>query len=108
MRPAAEVVRASLGAITMHPLAFPVVSNVDAEPRTDPTSVKEALIRQVDAPVRWQTSIEWMAQAGVTHAIEIGPGKVLQGLVKRCAREVKLYGVSDAASLDGVQAFLSG
>jgi [acyl-carrier-protein] S-malonyltransferase len=107
MRPAADVVRAALDALTLQPLAFPVVSNVDAEPRTEPAAVKDALVRQVDAPVRWQRSIESMAAAGVTHAIEIGPGKVLQGLVKRCAKEVKLYGVSDAASLDGVQAFLS-
>ena len=106
MRPAADVVRAALDAITMQPLAFPVVSNVDAEPRTDPAAVKEALVRQVDAPVRWQTSIETMVREGVTHAIEIGPGKVLQGLVKRCAKDVKLFGISDAAALDGVEAFL--
>ena len=107
MRPAAEVVRAALEAIEVSTLAFPVVANVDAKPRTAPADVKDALVRQVDAPVRWQASVEAMAHAGVTHALEIGPGKVLQGLVKRIAKEIKLYGVSDLASLDGVPAFLS-
>jgi [acyl-carrier-protein] S-malonyltransferase len=107
MRPATAVVRTALEGVAMQPLAFPVVSNVDAEARTDYASVRDALVRQVDAPVRWQTSIEAMVRAGVTHAIEIGPDKKLQGLVKRISKDVKLYGVSDAASLDGYEAFLT-
>ncbi len=106
MHPAAEVVRAALDSIEVSVPQFLVVANVDAVGRTEPAQIKDALVRQVDAPVRWQATVESMAAAGVTHAIEIGPGKVLQGLVKRIAKEVKLYGVSDAASLEGVAAFL--
>jgi [acyl-carrier-protein] S-malonyltransferase len=107
MRPAAEVVRASLDAIAVSPLAFPVIANVDASARVEPAAAKDALVRQVDAPVRWQASIEAMIAAGVTHAIEIGPGKVLQGFLKRIDKNVKSYGVPDLASLDGLEAFLS-
>lgn len=107
MRPAAEVVRAALSEIDFARLAFPVIANVDATSHTAPVDVKEALVRQVDAPVRWQASVESMVTAGVTHFLEIGPGKVLQGLVKRIAKEAKTYGVGDAASLDGVAAFLA-
>lgn len=108
MRPAADVVRDALAAIEVRDLAFPVVANVDAAPRTAAAEAKEALVRQVDAPVRWQASVEAMMKAGVTHALEIGPGKVLQGLAKKIDKNLKVYGVSDLASLDGVEAFLAG
>jgi [acyl-carrier-protein] S-malonyltransferase len=107
MRPVASVVRAALDQIALTTLAFPVVANVDATPRTDPEGVKDALVRQVDAPVRWQSSVEAMVSAGVTHFLEIGPGKVLQGLVKRIAKEAKLLSVSDAVGLESVAAFLA-
>lgn len=107
MRPAAAIVRDALSQFEMQTLAFPVVSNVDAMPRTDPSQVKDALFRQVDAPVRWQRSIETMVEKGVTHFVEIGPGKVLQGLVKRIFKEAKTYGVGDAASIDGLAGFLA-
>lgn len=107
MKPAAEVVRAALGEIAMGDLAFPVIANVDAGARTSAAEAKEALVRQVDAPVRWQASMEAMAKAGVTHALEIGPGKVLQGLAKKIDKNLKVYGVSDLAALDGLEAFLA-
>lgn len=108
MRPAADVVRAALDSIDVKSASFPVVANVDATPRTEPAAIKDALVRQVDAPVRWHASVEAMAAAGVTHAIEIGPGKVLQGLVKRIAKDIKITGVSDVASLEALPAFLNG
>jgi [acyl-carrier-protein] S-malonyltransferase len=107
MKPAAAVVADALAQAKLSALTVPVVSNVDATPRTEPEAVRDALVRQVDAPVRWQTTIESIVAAGVTHVIEIGPGKVLQGLVKRIAKDVKLYGVGDAASLDGLGAFVA-
>lgn len=106
MAPAAAVVRDALAAIEVSAPAFPIVANVDAAPRTEPSAIRDALVRQVDAPVRWQASIEAIAAAGVTHAIEIGPGKVLQGLVKRIAKDLKVHGVSDPASLEALPAFL--
>jgi len=107
MRPAADVVRTALDSMTIAKLAFPVIANVDATPHTEPDAVKDALVRQVDAPVRWQSTVEAMVAAGVTHFLEIGPGRVLQGLIKRIAKDAKLNGVSDAASLDAVGAFLA-
>lgn len=108
MRPAAAVVSASLDAIAVSAPRFPVVANVDARPRTEPADLKDALVRQVDAPVRWQASVEAMVAAGVTHALEIGPGKVLAGLVKRISKDLKVHNVSDLASIEGVPAFLQG
>lgn len=112
MKPAAEVVRASLDAVTVSSPRFPVVANVDARPRTSPEEIKDALVRQVDAPVRWQASVEAMVAAGVTHAIEIGPGKpgkgVLQGLCKRIAKGLEVHNVPDLASIERVAEFLRG
>lgn len=107
MRPAADVVRAALDAIKVSSPSFPVIANVDATARTEPAAIKDALIRQVDAPVRWQSSVEVMVAAGVTHALEIGPGKVLAGLVKRISKDLKVHNVSDVSSIDAVRGFLS-
>jgi [acyl-carrier-protein] S-malonyltransferase len=106
MAPAARVVESKLGGITVGPLAFPIVANVDAAPNSDPSRVRTLLVRQVDGPVRWEESIRSMVSAGVDRALEIGPGKVLAGLVKRIAKEVRVLSVSDPASLDQVAQFL--
>jgi [acyl-carrier-protein] S-malonyltransferase len=90
MAPAARAVEAALQKISVRPLAFPVVANVDAKPNSDPGRVAELLVRQVDGPVRWQESIAFMAEAGVTEALEIGPGKVLAGLVKRIDKRISV------------------
>ncbi len=108
MRPVADVVKQALASINLRAPSFPIVANVDASPRTDPAAVTDALIRQVDAPVRFQASVEAMVAAGVTHALEIGPGKVLAGLVKRISKDLRVHNVSDVASIDGVSAFLKG
>lgn len=107
MAPAARVVASELEKISVKPLAFPVVANFDAQPNREPLRVKELLVRQVDGPVRWEASVRHMQANGVTHALEIGPGKVLAGLVKRIAKEIKVLSVMDAASLDQVPAFLA-
>ncbi len=73
------VVGAELEKVDVKPLAFPVVANVDARPNTEPTRVKELLVRQVDGAVRWEQAVRLMQLEGITHAIEIGPGKVLAG-----------------------------
>lgn len=99
MAPAARTVAKELDRVAIQPLAFPVVANVDAEANTEAGRVKELLVRQVDSPVRWAASIERMAQAGVTHVLEIGPGKVLAGLIKRIAKDLKVLSVNDAESL---------
>jgi [acyl-carrier-protein] S-malonyltransferase len=107
MRPAADRLAPLLGDVPMRPLAFPVVANVDAAPNADPSRVRELLVRQIDGPVRWMESVERMAAEGVTHALELGPGKVLAGLVKRIAKSIRVLGVSDVDGLERVGAFLS-
>jgi [acyl-carrier-protein] S-malonyltransferase len=108
MRPAAVHLAAELARTLVAPLAFPVVANVDAEPNADPGRVADLLTRQVDAPVQWVRIIERIAAEGVTLALEIGPGKVLAGLVKRIDKRVKVLSVGDAAGIEKVDAFLRG
>jgi [acyl-carrier-protein] S-malonyltransferase len=107
MAPAARAVEAELAKVTIGPLAFPIVANVDAQPNADPSRVKDLLVRQVTGSVRWEQAMVLMKERGVTHALEIGPGKVLAGLAKRCAKEIKVLSVGDVASLDQVAAFLA-
>lgn len=106
MAPAARVVQAELERARVEPPRFPIVANFDAQPNSDAARVKELLVRQVDGPVRWEASVRLMAERGVTHALEIGPGKVLAGLVKRIAKDVKVLSIGDAAALDQVASFL--
>jgi [acyl-carrier-protein] S-malonyltransferase len=107
MEPAARRLAAELVRSPVHPLAFPVIANVDAHPNTDPGRVRELLIRQIDGPVQWVKTVEHLASEGVTHALEIGPGKVLAGLVKRISKSLKVLPVSDMAGIERVSAFLS-
>lgn len=106
MAPAAKVVEEKLNGVTVKPSRFPIVANFDAKPNADPARTKELLVRQVDGAVRWEASIRAMQAAGVTKALEIGPGKVLAGLVKRIAKDIKVLSVCDAATLDQVAGFL--
>jgi [acyl-carrier-protein] S-malonyltransferase len=106
MRPAAERLAQALARVTFAPLAFPVVANTDAAPNSDPGRVGELLVRQVDSPVEWVRSIERLAAEGVTHALEIGPGKVLANLCKRIAKHIPVLSVNDADSIEKVRSFL--
>ena len=107
MAPAAKVVGDELAKVTISPLAFPVVANVDAKPNTSPERVKELLVRQVDGAVRWEQAVRLMHAEGVTHAIEIGPGKVLAGLCKRIAKEMKVLSAGDLAGVEAVSGFVA-
>lgn len=106
MAPAAKVVADELAKVEVKPLAFPVVANVDARPNTEPARVKDLLVRQVDGAVRWEQAVRLMHMEGISHCIEIGPGKVLAGLCKRIAKDMKVLSVGDGASLDQLGAFL--
>jgi [acyl-carrier-protein] S-malonyltransferase len=107
MAPAATALKAALDKVDVKPLAFPVVANVDARPNTEPGRVKDLLVRQVDGAVRWEQAVRLMHMEGITHAIEIGPGKVLAGLGKRIAKEMKILSVGDVASLANVTEFFA-
>jgi [acyl-carrier-protein] S-malonyltransferase len=99
MLPAGERLREVLAGIAVGPLRTPVVSNVEAAPNSDVGRVKELLVAQVSAPVRWDESVQKMAELGVERFIEIGPGKVLAGLIKRIAKGAAAQSVEDVAGL---------
>ena len=106
MAPAARRLETVLEGVSISNLRFPVVANVDAEPNTRADRVKELLVRQVAAPVEWQRSIERAVALGVTVAVEIGPGKVLAGLVKRIDKRIRVISVSEPASIASLRANL--
>jgi [acyl-carrier-protein] S-malonyltransferase len=99
MAPVAAALRAQLEDVVVHPLAFPVVANFDARPNTDPSRVKELLIRQVDGAVRWDQAIRVMQVEGVKDAIEMGPGKILGNLGRRIAKDMTFHSVGTVATL---------
>jgi [acyl-carrier-protein] S-malonyltransferase len=107
MAPAARVVARELERVPIAAPRVPVVANVDAAPNSDPGRVKELLIRQIDGPVRWEETVLFLAKSGVTHAVEIGPGKVLANLAKRIAKELKVVSVGDIASMGAAAALVS-
>ena len=84
-----------------------MIHNVDVLAHSDPAEIREALARQAASPVRWVETVQKMAEEGVTHVIEVGPGKVLQGLVKRIAPELTALAVTDADSLASTLEVLS-
>jgi [acyl-carrier-protein] S-malonyltransferase len=99
MMPAQERLAADLAKLPYGSYRFQVVHNVDAGPRFDSSAVLDALTRQVTAPVLWLQSIENLIGHGVDTFVEIGPGKVLSGLVRQINRDVRCYNVSDTESL---------
>jgi [acyl-carrier-protein] S-malonyltransferase len=99
MQPAADRLKAVLAELSYQKMAVPVVTNVEALANDDCRRVQDLLITQVCAPVLWEQSVNTMIQSGVTRFIEIGPGKVLSGLVKRISKDVQLANIEDRNSL---------
>ena len=99
MAPAQKRLEPELRAVAFAALHFPVVTNVDAETLTSGEEARDALIRQVTMPVRWLDSVHEMIEGGVTIFVEVGPGKVLSGLLRQIDRSVRCFNVEDAASL---------
>jgi [acyl-carrier-protein] S-malonyltransferase len=89
-----------LSKITFKAPTVPVVTNVEATPNADASQVKALLLRQVTGSVRWIECVQALEQAGVTKIVELGPGKVLSGLVKRIAKGIECVNVEDPASLE--------
>jgi [acyl-carrier-protein] S-malonyltransferase len=100
MKPAEERLRPILEAAELKDLWMSLVSNVDASPIGTAHAVRNALLRQVASPVRWVESVQKMIEMGVKRFVEIGPGNVLTGLIKRIDSSVELINVSDAESLE--------
>ncbi len=103
MEPAGVRLARVLESVEISPLQAPVVSNVEAKPNSDAKRVKELLVKQVSAPVRWDASVQEMAACGVTSFVEIGPGKVLAGLVKRIDKTAETRNIQD---MDGLKALV--
>lgn len=104
MKPAAERLKPVLAATRFSDLNVPVITNADAQSVTSGNGARDALVRQVAAPVRWSASVQWLLDAGVTRFIELGPGKVLSGLIKQKCREAQILNVEDAESLEATAA----
>lgn len=90
MQPAEEELAQAIHATTFVKGICPIYQNVDAKPYTDPEQIKENLIKQLTAPVRWTQTVQNMLQDGATEFIECGPGKVLQGLVKKINKDAEV------------------
>lgn len=103
MAPAAKRLENELAPVIMNDFLCPVVSNVEAVPYEDNNRVKSLLIKQVCAPVRWEESVTNLCRREVSHFVEIGPGKVLSGLIKRIDRSATTQNVGDVQSLLKVQ-----
>jgi len=99
LMPAQQRLEADLRAAAFGPLRFPLITNVDAEAITSGEEARDALIRQVTLPVRWHESVREMIDQGVNIFVEVGPGKVLSGLLRQIDRSVRCMNVEDAASL---------
>lgn len=99
MMPAQERLAEDLGALSLDDLLIPLVSNVDAAEVRKAIDARDALVRQVSSPVRWLESVELLIRKGIDTFVEVGPGKVLSGLMRQISREVKSLNVEDPVSL---------
>lgn len=100
MQPAADKLKVVLAGVSVQDAGVPVVANVSARPVSDAREIVDSLVQQVSAPVLWEDSVQWMVEQGVTTFVEIGPGKVLAGLIKKIApAETTMISVQDEESL---------
>jgi [acyl-carrier-protein] S-malonyltransferase len=106
MRPAQDRLAADLGAVPLSRPRFPVMCNVDAAPVGSADAARDALIRQVTGAVQWQSSVRALIAAGVNLFVEVGPGKVLTGLMRQIDRAQICLNVDDEASLEKLGAHL--
>ena len=108
MQPAAAGLRAAVAAVAISAPAVPVVANIDAEMKTDPTALGEELAEQVVSPVRWSDSIRALGEAGVATFLEIGPGSVLARLNGRILDDARSESINDDEAIPSLAAHLTG
>ena len=99
MKPAAEKLKEALQDVPVYDIHTPVISNADAQPYPSKGKIKDLLVKQVNHPVRWEESMREMVSKNIKTVIEIGPGKVLTGLMRRMTREVKTLNMEDLEGL---------
>jgi [acyl-carrier-protein] S-malonyltransferase len=102
MKPAEVRLEPELRALAARDPRVPILANVDAEPKRDSRAAIEALVRQVSAPVLWEDVVRRLASEGVTTYVEVGPGRVLGGLVRKIHPEATVLAFGEPADLDGV------
>jgi len=102
MQPAADAMAAALAEVTIKPPSVPLIANVLAAPIADPVEIRRRLIEQITGTVRWRECVTAMAAAGVTDLYELGCGKVLAGLAKRIAPELKASSIGTASEVEAV------
>jgi malonyl CoA-acyl carrier protein transacylase len=107
LEPAARVLADALAQAPVNAPEIPVINNVDVASPAEPAAIRDALVRQAWHPVRWVETIRVMKAQGVTHVVECGPGKVLNGLTKRIDGELTGLAITDPASLDAALAALA-
>lgn len=95
MQPAVDQLSAALQNMKLRQPRIPVVSNVDAKPHNDPEEIRRLLIQQVVNPVLWEDSMRWLVAQGVNTLYEVGPGRVLRGLMKRIERKLDCHGTME-------------
>ncbi len=100
MREAQEGFQYIMGKLVVNKALVPVIANVTAEPVTEPSQIRELLIKQITSPVLWYQSMKRMYDLGIRDFVEIGPGKVLQGLLKRSFREIRTFGIDKFSDLE--------
>ncbi len=108
MRPAGERLQGYLQKVLVKAPLVPVLNNVDVKAETRPDDIRHALVRQAYSPVRWVETIRRMAQEGVTHIVECGPGKVLAGMTRRIVPEAQSFSLADRASVEQALAAIKG
>jgi [acyl-carrier-protein] S-malonyltransferase len=106
MKPAEERLAPELRALDVSDPRVPVVANVDAEPKRQAGEAIAALIAQVSSPVRWEAVVRRLASEGVTTYVEVGPGTVLSGLVRKIERDSTVAGLSAPGDLAGIDALV--
>jgi [acyl-carrier-protein] S-malonyltransferase len=106
MMPAQERLAGDLARLSLDELRIPLVSNVDASEVRKAQDARDSLVRQVSSPVRWLESVDLLIREGVKSFVEVGPQKVLSGLLRQISRDVKGHNVEDTASLRAAAANL--
>jgi [acyl-carrier-protein] S-malonyltransferase len=105
MKPAAEKMKEKIDKTIFNKPSHQIINNVTAQPEINPINIKKLLIEQIFSTVRWRESIINISEAGVTNFIEIGPGKVLSGMVKRTKKEVNCFSIN---SITDIQEVING
>src|SRR4051794_7025160 len=103
MQPAQDRLAADLKALTFHPMEVPLITNVDSKLIRSPDEVRDALVRQVTGAVQWQRSMKALIERGVRTFVEVGPGKVLCGLMRQIDRAQTCFNVEDQAALQKLE-----